>query len=366
MMGDALPAATPAPVPAASAPAASPATTAQASGARANAGAAQDEAPAGTPPGLFDLLLTSQPASAPAVSPSQPRDASGEQAPADPDARDGASVDPLQVVLAQVLPAQAPAAPGAVGTDNTTGTIAIAEAGAPSTEASLQRLVMPLRTAVPAMTNPSPAPSAFPASTTDVAAETATALAAGNATAGGAPEALELPRAPSTPADAAPLLPQAVAGAPAPVADTIPGPAVAVAATPLSQPADPASGYDDSFGTQVAWLAEQRIGEAQIRVSPEHLGAIDIRLQLDGREVRAEFHSAQPEVRQALEASLPRLRDMLGQHGLQLAHAGVGQGHRQRDGTPFAQAPGTTSRNEGDADPSPGFRRTRGLLDVYA
>lgn len=152
--------------------------------------------------------------------------------------------------------------------------------------------------------------------------------------------------------------------------------AAPVAAQPpvLQQPADPAAGYDDRFGSHVALLAGQRIGQAEIRVVPEHLGAIDIRLQLDGSDVRAEFHSAQPEVRQALEASLPRLREMLGQHGLQLSHAGVGQGQTQKgqgqqgDGASHRSGDGlaASSASEPGSPLPPDFRRARGLLDVYA
>ncbi|WP_171033536.1 flagellar hook-length control protein FliK [Thermomonas fusca] len=148
-------------------------------------------------------------------------------------------------------------------------------------------------------------------------------------------------------------------------------PAAPVAVPMLSQPADPAQGYDDGFSGHVAWLAGQRIGQAEIRVVPEHLGAIDIRLQMDGSNVRAEFHSAQPEVRQALEASLPRLREMLGQHGLHLAHAGVGQGQggqrQSGDRTPQpGHAGGLTLPDEAGSPLPPDFRRARGLLDVYA
>lgn len=141
----------------------------------------------------------------------------------------------------------------------------------------------------------------------------------------------------------------------------------------LQQPQDPSQGYDEPFGQHVAWLAGQRIGQAEIRVVPEHLGAIDIRLQMDGNNVRAEFHSSQPEVRQALEASFPRLRDMLGQQGLQLSHAGVGQGQSgQRQAGDGAPRPGQgqgdelSLPHEAGSPLPPDFRRGRGLVDVYA
>lgn len=141
----------------------------------------------------------------------------------------------------------------------------------------------------------------------------------------------------------------------------------------LQQPANPAAGYDDKFGNHLAWMAGQRITHAQIRVSPEHMGTIDIRVQVDGNDVRAEFHSAHADVRQTLEASLPRLREMLNQHGLQLAHAGVGQGQAQAQGRKSftGETVNGTSVDAAaeDASPATGLpesRRHQGVLDVYA
>lgn len=153
---------------------------------------------------------------------------------------------------------------------------------------------------------------------------------------------------------------------------TAPLPIAAAAAPPvLAQPANPSAGYDDRFSGHIAWMAGQRISQADIRVSPEHLGNIAIRLQVEGNEVRAEFHSAQADVRHALEASLPRLREMLSQHGLQLAQAGVGQGQaqsRKPSGNTAASGAPETDQPLEDAASSqtPVSRRGRGLLDVYA
>lgn len=137
---------------------------------------------------------------------------------------------------------------------------------------------------------------------------------------------------------------------------------------PLALPANPNAGFDDGFGARIAWMAEQRIGHAQIRLNPEHVGPIEVRVQLDGDRVSAEFHSAHAEVRQAIEASLPRLREMLGQHGLQLGQADVGHGQSGRRGDSM-DSHGRDPAREAELDPrltaSP-IRSTRGLLDEYA
>lgn len=140
-------------------------------------------------------------------------------------------------------------------------------------------------------------------------------------------------------------------------------------ASPLAMPAGAEAGFDDGFGSHVAWMAEQRVGHAEIRLNPEHVGPIEVRIELEGDQVHAEFRSTHAEVRQAIEASLPRLRDLLGQHGLQLGQADVGQRRDGRDGG-AGDAP---RRGEPPAGGEPGqpsapprSARVRGLLDAYA
>lgn len=125
--------------------------------------------------------------------------------------------------------------------------------------------------------------------------------------------------------------------------------------------------FDDDIGDAVRWMADQKIGHAHIKVTPNDLGTVEVRLRLEGDRVHADFTSAQAEVRQALENSLPRLRDMLGQHGFQLAHADVGQQHAppsQGGASPHGDTPADT---ETVAETPRTVRMTmRGLVDAYA
>lgn len=141
----------------------------------------------------------------------------------------------------------------------------------------------------------------------------------------------------------------------------------AIMAAPVTVPVDPQNGFDDGFGARLVWMAEQRLGHAEIRLNPEHLGPIEVRVQVDGTQVSAEFQSGHAGVRQAIEASLPRLREMLGQQGLQLGHTDVGQRHAG-SGAPARRDGDTPSAGASPADaPLPARHlRTRGLLDEYA
>ena len=127
--------------------------------------------------------------------------------------------------------------------------------------------------------------------------------------------------------------------------------------------------FDDAIGARVGWLADQKIGHAHIRISPDHMGQIEVKLQMDGDRVHASFTAANADVRHALESSLPRLREMLGEQGMQLAHADVGQ---QQNESPAQHAPrGDSNASTGGSAESPDLTagrtlRMRGLLDAYA
>ena len=133
-------------------------------------------------------------------------------------------------------------------------------------------------------------------------------------------------------------------------------------------------GFDQAIGARLGWLADQKIGHAHIRLNPEDLGPVDVRLQMNGDKVHASFSSPHVDVRQALESSLPRLRELLGEQGFQLAHADVGN-QGSGDGSPSGQAAGGgDGLGGGDGEPSRGdatmsaaqLIRQRGLLDAYA
>lgn len=139
-------------------------------------------------------------------------------------------------------------------------------------------------------------------------------------------------------------------------------------AAPIALPAQPGAAFDDAFDQRIVWLAEQRIGQAEMRVSPDGMGPIDVRLQVDGHRVSAQFHAANADVRQALEAGMDRLRDLLGQRGMELADAQVGQ-QRSQGGQPGTAFAGSGDGGaEGEAAPVTTLRalRARGLVDEYA
>jgi flagellar hook-length control protein FliK len=210
--------------------------------------------------------------------------------------------------------------------------------------------------------------AATAASTDDAAALAALAtatLAAGGA-AGAASADGDTP-AIDTPTFVLPTLPHA------PTAGTRLQDTTAVfSASPTPTPDLNGDGFDEAVGTRLTWLAEQKIGHAHIKITPNDLGPVEVRLQMDGDKVHASFTAAHVETRQALEQSLPRLRDMLGEHGFQLAHADVGaqqQGQRQDSGNASAGVDGLgdgIGEDTASVVVPASVLRARGLLDAYA
>ncbi|HFE32145.1 MAG TPA: flagellar hook-length control protein FliK, partial [Gammaproteobacteria bacterium] len=81
-------------------------------------------------------------------------------------------------------------------------------------------------------------------------------------------------------------------------------------------------GWSAELGQRMVWLANQEIREAKIQLNPRHLGPIDVRIVYsDAQQLSVSFNAQNPAAREALDAALPRLREMFEQQGLNLADA---------------------------------------------
>jgi flagellar hook-length control protein FliK len=140
---------------------------------------------------------------------------------------------------------------------------------------------------------------------------------------------------------------------------------------PVGQP-----GWGQAVGTQVAWFVSQNISAASLRLNPQHLGPLEMQVSLDGDQASVSFTSQQGLVRDALESSVPRLREMLSENGLTLVNVNVSQqGKSHRDGQDAADSrdeAGVANAEGGSNEPAPGsgmrqnIALTQGLVDFYA
>ena len=129
-----------------------------------------------------------------------------------------------------------------------------------------------------------------------------------------------------------------------------------------------ASGWTEEVGTHVIWMAHQGISSASLRLQPEHLGPLEVRISLHDSTASVWFGANEPETRTALQAALPQLKEMFAAQGMTLTDAGVSRepprdAHSAQRGTvPAALVPAAV---EADARATLTSAR-RGLIDTYA
>lgn len=136
---------------------------------------------------------------------------------------------------------------------------------------------------------------------------------------------------------------------------------------PLQTPVGSAA-WGDELGTRLAWMAERGQHSASLKLSPEHLGPLEVRITLRDDQATVWFGAAHADTRAAIEHALPRLRELFASEGLSLADAGVFHEPPRQDshGSTGGAAHGGA---EGGADltaPASAAPVHLGLLDTYA
>ncbi len=134
--------------------------------------------------------------------------------------------------------------------------------------------------------------------------------------------------------------------------------------------------WPDTLGERVVWMAGRGGSQhATLRLNPPHLGSVEVRLTVSPQDGQASvsFHVQHPDAREAIQAALPRLREMMAEAGIQLADAqvshreardgGAGQERHGRDGASGGDVPSAEAATP--ATPAPRLARA-GLLDLYA
>jgi flagellar hook-length control protein FliK len=128
-----------------------------------------------------------------------------------------------------------------------------------------------------------------------------------------------------------------------------------------------ASGWAEEVGNHVVLMAHQGVTSASLRLQPEHLGPLEVKIALHDTSASVWFGASEPQTRSALQASLPQLREMFAAQGMTLTDAGVSR-EPPRDTQSLARASaqpsGATAATAPEALPVTVARR--GLIDTYA
>jgi flagellar hook-length control protein FliK len=118
---------------------------------------------------------------------------------------------------------------------------------------------------------------------------------------------------------------------------------------------------------ELAWMMQQGRDAASLKLSPEHLGPLEVRISMQDGGASVWFGASHADTRAALEQALPKLREMFASQGLALADAGVfREAPRQQHRSPSFKS--NTAGNAAATEVTSVKPATAGLrlLDTYA
>ncbi|HEX2797412.1 MAG TPA: flagellar hook-length control protein FliK [Immundisolibacter sp.] len=159
-----------------------------------------------------------------------------------------------------------------------------------------------------------------------------------------------------------------------------PGATAAPGGPPVELPmaASPGSPqFSQELGERLLWLVREGVHEARLQLNPRELGPIEVRVGVSDGAAQLSFSAQHAGTVAAVQQSLPQLREMLAQQGLQLGQAdvsqqqaGAGQQTPQQGSSQQAAAEARGSAaGMGLGGPVIGERVRvigRGLVDAYA
>jgi hypothetical protein len=161
----------------------------------------------------------------------------------------------------------------------------------------------------------------------------------------------------------------------APADQALKGPVADPPSLPLAEPLHTPR-WGEGFANRVSWMVKQDLQQAELRLNPPDLGPLEVRIAVANDEARITFTAQHALVRDAVEAALPRLREMLTANGLNLAQVDVGQqsSHGGQGGGPGTEPAATGLALVGGGQPDDGLQNHRpvvsslheGLVDDYA
>ncbi|WP_076591601.1 flagellar hook-length control protein FliK [Herminiimonas arsenitoxidans] len=133
--------------------------------------------------------------------------------------------------------------------------------------------------------------------------------------------------------------------------------------------------WNQALGQKVVWMVQGVQQSATLTLNPPDLGPMQVTLHVSNNQATANFTAHQPEVRHALEAAMPRLREMLNDAGIQLGQSNVSAGSPNQQGAFSEQrqgGPRQSNQADNAVDPAlhvshiPVSTAGTGIVDTFA
>jgi flagellar hook-length control protein FliK len=123
--------------------------------------------------------------------------------------------------------------------------------------------------------------------------------------------------------------------------------------------------WADDFSNRVALMVRGAESTASLQLTPVDLGPVEVNVTVKDSQATVHFGASHADTRALIEASLPRLRELLASQGFNLMDASVSSGFKQSQGQ-GGQAAGSGASEIEPAGTDARTARALGLLDVYA
>lgn len=140
--------------------------------------------------------------------------------------------------------------------------------------------------------------------------------------------------------------------------------------TPVSQ-----KQWGNEFSQKITWMATQQDQHAELHLNPAQLGPVDVVIKVSGDQATAQFTSAHAAVREVIEQSIPKLREMLADNGIMLGNTTVsdqapreqrGEFGNQRQTAPNGRLLESAPANMSDTLVATPLSRHNGMVDTFA
>jgi flagellar hook-length control protein FliK len=83
--------------------------------------------------------------------------------------------------------------------------------------------------------------------------------------------------------------------------------------------------WNKELGERIVWMHAKDLSAAEIKLNPQHLGPVSIRIEINDDQATIAFTAQHAAVRDALEASIPKLREMMSNQQINLADVNISQ-----------------------------------------
>ncbi len=130
--------------------------------------------------------------------------------------------------------------------------------------------------------------------------------------------------------------------------------------------------WGDKVSDKVMWLANQKIQYAEIHITPAELGPVEVKISVQNDQATVTFNSQHQGVRELLELNVNRLREMMGENGVDLAHVDVSD-HSSQQGEEGEDSSDASGRGEdgelldvGNEEIATSEIKMDNLVDYYA